>query len=94
MCSDFTPSLSRPSQAQRISPSSYPTVIQQQSSNQRPPKNIPPGADQKEILPSGVTVKQEQNLDQAYLDDGKILLVVALKFNSMWFYVEEKGKQE
>ncbi|XP_077316657.1 nuclear factor of activated T-cells, cytoplasmic 2 isoform X1 [Lithobates pipiens] len=69
MCSDFAPSLSRPSQAQRISPSSYPTVIQQQSSNQRPSKNIPPGADQKEILPSGVTVKQEQNLDQAYLDD-------------------------
>ncbi|XP_072270261.1 nuclear factor of activated T-cells, cytoplasmic 2 isoform X3 [Pyxicephalus adspersus] len=69
MCSDFAPSLSRPNQAQRISPSSYPTVIQQQSTSQRSPKNIPPGAEQKEILPSGVTVKQEQNLDQAYLDD-------------------------
>ncbi|KAM5135485.1 nuclear factor of activated T-cells, cytoplasmic 2 [Mantella aurantiaca] len=69
MCSDFASNLSRPSQAQRMSPGAYPTVIQQQSSSQRPPKNIPPGAEQKEIAPSGVTVKQEQNLDQAYLDD-------------------------
>uniref|UniRef100_A0ACB8F5X0 Nuclear factor of activated T-cells, cytoplasmic 2 n=1 Tax=Sphaerodactylus townsendi TaxID=933632 RepID=A0ACB8F5X0_9SAUR len=53
------------SQAQRLSPSSYPTVIQQQ----RTAKNGPPVSDQKEVLPAGVTVKQEQNLDQAYLDD-------------------------
>ncbi|MEE6506322.1 hypothetical protein FKM82_007629 [Ascaphus truei] len=75
MCSDhFTSSPSRSSQppvsqAQRISPSPYPTVIQQQSNSPRAPKNGPPVTDQKEILPAGVTVKQEQNLDQAYLDD-------------------------
>ncbi|XP_069809694.1 nuclear factor of activated T-cells, cytoplasmic 2 isoform X2 [Dendropsophus ebraccatus] len=69
MCSDFAPGLTRPTQAQRISPTNYPTVIQQQSNSQRSPKNGPPAAEQKEILPSGVTVKQEQNLDQAYLDD-------------------------
>ncbi|KAJ6665704.1 hypothetical protein lerEdw1_002074, partial [Lerista edwardsae] len=71
MCSEnFTssgvkPSQSQVSQAQRLSPSSYPTVIQQQ----RTAKNGPPVNDQKEALPTGVTVKQEQNLDQAYLDD-------------------------
>ncbi|XP_056404346.1 nuclear factor of activated T-cells, cytoplasmic 2 isoform X4 [Hyla sarda] len=69
MCSDFAPSLTRPTQAQRVSPTNYPTVIQQQSNSQRSPKNCPPATEQKEILPSGVTVKQEQNLDQAYLDD-------------------------
>lgn len=73
MCSEnFTSSgvktsQSQVSQAQRLSPSSYPTVIQQQ----RTAKNGPPVNDQKEALPTGVTVKQEQNLDQAYLDDGK-----------------------
>ncbi|XP_008113808.1 nuclear factor of activated T-cells, cytoplasmic 2 isoform X6 [Anolis carolinensis] len=71
MCSEnFTSSGVRPSQpqvsqAQRLSPSSYPTVIQQQ----RPVKNGPPVSDQKETTSTGVTVKQEQNLDQAYLDD-------------------------
>ncbi|XP_044153526.1 nuclear factor of activated T-cells, cytoplasmic 2 isoform X3 [Bufo gargarizans] len=69
MCSDFTSSLTRPTQAQTISPTNYPTVIQQQSNSQRSPKSGPPATEQKEILPSGVTVKQEQNLDQAYLDD-------------------------
>ncbi|KAM9296299.1 nuclear factor of activated T-cells, cytoplasmic 2 [Gastrophryne carolinensis] len=69
MCADFAPNLPRPSQAQRISPSPYPTVIQQQSSSQRSPKSVPPGTEQKEISPAEVTVKQEQNLDQAYLDD-------------------------
>ncbi|XP_063315765.1 nuclear factor of activated T-cells, cytoplasmic 2 isoform X2 [Pelobates fuscus] len=75
MCSDhFTTSPTRSSQpqvsqAQRISPGPYPTVIQQQSNSHRGPKNGPPITDQKEIQPSGVTVKQEQNLDQAYLDD-------------------------
>ncbi|XP_070600714.1 nuclear factor of activated T-cells, cytoplasmic 2 isoform X5 [Erythrolamprus reginae] len=71
MCSEnFTSSGVRPhqpqvSQAQRLSPSSYPTVIQQQ----RTAKNGPPVNDQKEVVSAGVTVKQEQNLDQAYLDD-------------------------
>nr|XP_060628085.1 nuclear factor of activated T-cells, cytoplasmic 2 isoform X3 [Anolis sagrei ordinatus] len=71
MCSEnFTSSGVRPSQpqvsqAQRLSPSSYPTVIQQQ----RTVKNGPPVSDQKETASTGVTVKQEQNLDQAYLDD-------------------------
>ncbi|XP_013913408.1 PREDICTED: nuclear factor of activated T-cells, cytoplasmic 2 isoform X3 [Thamnophis sirtalis] len=71
MCSEnFTSSGVRPhqpqvNQAQRLSPSSYPTVIQQQ----RTAKNGPPVNDQKEVVSAGVTVKQEQNLDQAYLDD-------------------------
>ncbi|KAM4622692.1 nuclear factor of activated T-cells, cytoplasmic 2 isoform 1-T1 [Discoglossus pictus] len=76
MCSDhFTSSPTRSSQpqvsqGQRISPSPYPTVIQQQQSNSpRAQKNGPPITDQKEELPAGVNVKQEQNLDQAYLDD-------------------------
>ncbi|XP_063815044.1 nuclear factor of activated T-cells, cytoplasmic 2 isoform X2 [Pseudophryne corroboree] len=69
MCSDFSPNLTRPSQAQRMSPSPYPTVIQQQSNSQRPPKNGHLVTEQKEISPTGITVKQEQNLDQAYLDD-------------------------
>ncbi|XP_074066354.1 nuclear factor of activated T-cells, cytoplasmic 2 isoform X2 [Macrotis lagotis] len=74
-CENFTPNAARPNppqvnQAQRISPSSYPTVIQQQNAtSQRAAKNGPPVNDQKEILPAGVTIKQEQNLDQAYLDD-------------------------
>ncbi|XP_078508174.1 nuclear factor of activated T-cells, cytoplasmic 2 isoform X2 [Lissotriton helveticus] len=73
-CDTFSPSVSRSSQSQvsqtqRVSPSSYPTVIQQQTSTTRPAKNIPPASDQKETAPTGVTVKQEQNLDQAYLDD-------------------------
>ncbi|NXD40964.1 NFAC2 factor, partial [Copsychus sechellarum] len=64
-CENFPPRCGQPqaSQAQRLSPSSYPTVIQQQ---QRA-KNGP--AEQKDVLPAGVTIKQEQNLDQAYLDD-------------------------
>ncbi|KAH1181938.1 hypothetical protein KIL84_009692, partial [Mauremys mutica] len=75
-CENFTSNVARPSQpqvsqAQRISPSSYPTVIQQQTAtSQRAAKNGPPVSDQKEVLPAGVTIKQEQNLDQAYLDDG------------------------
>ncbi|NXO44396.1 NFAC2 factor, partial [Locustella ochotensis] len=57
-------------QAQRLSPGSYPTVIQQQAApGPRVAKNGPPGSEQKEVLPAGVTIKQEQNLDQAYLDD-------------------------
>ncbi|XP_065422075.1 nuclear factor of activated T-cells, cytoplasmic 2 isoform X3 [Chrysemys picta bellii] len=74
-CENFTSNVARPSQpqvsqAQRISPSSYPTVIQQQTAtSQRAAKNGPPVSDQKEALPAGVTIKQEQNLDQAYLDD-------------------------
>ncbi|XP_069507257.1 nuclear factor of activated T-cells, cytoplasmic 2 isoform X2 [Ambystoma mexicanum] len=73
-CDSFAPSVQRPSQAQvsqaqRISPSPYPTVIQQQSSSPRDAKNVQPASDQKETVSPGVTVKQEQNLDQAYLDD-------------------------
>ncbi|NWI17531.1 NFAC2 factor, partial [Crypturellus soui] len=74
-CENFTSNVARSSQpqvsqAQRLSPSSYPTVIQQQAaSGQRAAKNGPPVSDQKEVLPAGVTIKQEQNLDQAYLDD-------------------------
>ncbi|XP_069099735.1 nuclear factor of activated T-cells, cytoplasmic 2 isoform X2 [Pleurodeles waltl] len=73
-CDTFASSVSRSSQSQvsqpqRVSPSSYPTVIQQQSSTPRPAKTITPASDQKETGPTGVTVKQEQNLDQAYLDD-------------------------
>lgn len=76
-CENFTSSVSRgsqpqASQAQRLSPSSYPSVIQQQAApGQRAAKNGPPGSDQKDVLPAGVTIKQEQNLDQAYLDDGE-----------------------
>ncbi|NWS82980.1 NFAC2 factor, partial [Toxostoma redivivum] len=74
-CENFAPGVPRSSQpqasqAQRLSPSSYPTVIQQQAApGQRAAKNGPPGSEQKEVLPTGVTIKQEQNLDQAYLDD-------------------------
>uniref|UniRef100_A0A8C6QTW3 Nuclear factor of activated T cells, cytoplasmic, calcineurin dependent 2 n=1 Tax=Nannospalax galili TaxID=1026970 RepID=A0A8C6QTW3_NANGA len=74
-CDNFGPSSTRPgptpiSQGQRLSPGSYPTVIQQQNApTQRAAKNGPPVSDQKEALPAGVTVKQEQNLDQTYLDD-------------------------
>ncbi|NXD20827.1 NFAC2 factor, partial [Spelaeornis formosus] len=69
-CENFPGSVSRAGQAQRLSPSSYPTVIQQQAApGQRAAKNGPPGSEQKEVLPAGVTIKQEQNLDQAYLDD-------------------------
>lgn len=74
-CENFGPSSVRPgpppvNQGQRLSPGSYPTVIQQQTApSQRAAKNGPPVSDQKEALPSGVTVKQEQNLDQTYLDD-------------------------
>ncbi|XP_006881704.1 PREDICTED: nuclear factor of activated T-cells, cytoplasmic 2 isoform X2 [Elephantulus edwardii] len=73
-CENFPPGTARPSQppvsqGQRLSPGSYPTVIQQQNSSQRAAKNGPPVSDQKEVLPSGVTIKQEQNLDQTYLDD-------------------------
>uniref|UniRef100_A0A8C6ER73 RHD domain-containing protein n=1 Tax=Marmota marmota marmota TaxID=9994 RepID=A0A8C6ER73_MARMA len=76
-CENFPPGAARPgqppvSQGQRLSPGSYPTVIQQQNAtSQRAAKNGPPVSDQKEVLPAGVTIKQEQNLDQAYLDDGK-----------------------
>ncbi|NXT70902.1 NFAC2 factor, partial [Chaetops frenatus] len=74
-CENFTAGASRSgqpqgSQGQRLSPSSYPTVIQQQAAPApRAAKNGPPGSEQKEVLPAGVTIKQEQNLDQAYLDD-------------------------
>lgn len=71
-CENFPSGVSRSSQAQRLSPSSYPTVIQQQAApGARAAKNGSPGSQQKEVLPAGVTIKQEQNLDQAYLDDGK-----------------------
>lgn len=79
-CENFAPGTARPgpppiSQGQRLSPGSYPTVIQQQNAtSQRAAKNGPPVSDQKEVLPAGVTIKQEQNLDQTYLDDGKMLL--------------------
>ncbi|XP_025787961.1 nuclear factor of activated T-cells, cytoplasmic 2, partial [Puma concolor] len=78
-CENFAPGPARPgpppaSQGQRLSPGSYPTVIQQQNAtSQRAAKNGPPVSDQKEVLPAGVTIKQEQNLDQTYLDDGKML---------------------
>ncbi|XP_005866284.1 PREDICTED: nuclear factor of activated T-cells, cytoplasmic 2 [Myotis brandtii] len=74
-CENFAPGTARPgppsvSQGQRLSPGSYPTVIQQQNAtSQRAAKNGPPVSDQKEVLPAGVTIKQEQNLDQTYLDD-------------------------
>ncbi|XP_028926160.1 nuclear factor of activated T-cells, cytoplasmic 2 isoform X3 [Ornithorhynchus anatinus] len=74
-CENFTSNSARPSQpqvsqAQRISPSSYSAVIQQQTATSpSAAKNGPPVTDQKEVLPAGVTIKQEQNLDQAYLDD-------------------------
>uniref|UniRef100_A0A2K5VQQ4 Nuclear factor of activated T cells 2 n=1 Tax=Macaca fascicularis TaxID=9541 RepID=A0A2K5VQQ4_MACFA len=74
-CENFAPGTTRPgpppvSQGQRLSPGSYPTVIQQQNAtSQRAAKNGPPVSDQKEVLPAGVTIKQEQNLDQTYLDD-------------------------
>lgn len=79
-CENFAPGTARPgpppiSQGQRLSPGSYPTVIQQQNAtSQRAAKNGPPVSDQKEVLPAGVTIKQEQNLDQTYLDDGKLLI--------------------
>ncbi|XP_007936617.1 nuclear factor of activated T-cells, cytoplasmic 2 [Orycteropus afer afer] len=79
-CENFAPSTARPSQppvsqGQRLSPGSYPTVIQQQNAtSQRAAKNGPPVSDQKEVLPAGVTIKQEQNLDQTYLDDGKMFI--------------------
>uniref|UniRef100_A0A452SKP4 RHD domain-containing protein n=1 Tax=Ursus americanus TaxID=9643 RepID=A0A452SKP4_URSAM len=80
-CENFAPGPARPgpppavSQGQRLSPGSYPTVIQQQNAtSQRAAKNGPPVSDQKEVLPTGVTIKQEQNLDQTYLDDGKMLV--------------------
>uniref|UniRef100_A0A8C0KWA9 Nuclear factor of activated T cells 2 n=1 Tax=Canis lupus dingo TaxID=286419 RepID=A0A8C0KWA9_CANLU len=79
-CENFAPGTARPgpppvSQGQRLSPGSYPTVIQQQNAtSQRAAKNGPPVSDQKEVLPAGVTIKQEQNLDQTYLDDGKMLV--------------------
>ncbi|RLV97434.1 hypothetical protein DV515_00011810 [Chloebia gouldiae] len=74
-CENFTASVARAGQpqagqAQRLSPGSYPSVIQQQAApGQRAAKSGPPGSEQKEVLPAGVTIKQEQNLDQAYLDD-------------------------
>lgn len=79
-CENFAPSTTRSgpppvSQGQRLSPGSYPTVIQQQNATSpRAAKNGPPVSDQKEVLPAGVTIKQEQNLDQTYLDDGKMLV--------------------
>lgn len=79
-CENFPAGTARPgpppvSQGQRLSPGSYPTVIQQQNAtSQRAAKNGPPVSDQKEVLPAGVTIKQEQNLDQTYLDDGKMLV--------------------
>ncbi|ERE70328.1 nuclear factor of activated T-cell, cytoplasmic 2-like protein [Cricetulus griseus] len=74
-CENLGPSSARPgpppiNQGQRLSPGSYPTVIQQQTAlSQRATKNGPPVSDQKDAVPTGVTVKQEQNLDQTYLDD-------------------------
>lgn len=83
-CENFGPGSARPgpppiNQGQRLSPGSYPTVIQQQTvPSQRAAKNGPPVSDQKEALPTGVTVKQEQNLDQTYLDDGKMPCVLSV----------------
>lgn len=75
-CENFGPGAARPgpppsvAPGQRLSPGSYPTVIQQQNAGSpRAAKNGPPVSDQKEVLPAGVTIKQEQNLDQTYLDD-------------------------
>ncbi len=62
-------------------PQNYPTVIQQQPFLQRVPKDRSPPIqvepqrcssteEQKTNVPGRVTVKQE-NLDQAYLDDGE-----------------------
>uniref|UniRef100_A0A674GU25 RHD domain-containing protein n=1 Tax=Taeniopygia guttata TaxID=59729 RepID=A0A674GU25_TAEGU len=70
-CENFPAGAARPqaSPAQRLSPGSYPGVIQQQAApGPRAAKNGP-GSEQKDVLPAGVTIKQEQNLDQAYLDD-------------------------
>lgn len=84
-CENFAPGTTRPgpppvSQGQRLSPGSYPTVIQQQNAtSQRAAKNGPPVSDQKEVLPAGVTIKQEQNLDQTYLDDGKMLVFLTAR---------------
>lgn len=79
-CENFGPGAARPgpppsvAPGQRLSPGSYPTVIQQQNAGSpRAAKNGPPVSDQKEVLPSGVTIKQEQNLDQTYLDDGELM---------------------
>lgn len=68
------------SQAQRISPSHYPTVIQQQPYVQKMPKNRSSPSQLEEQRSSDnpkdrsgalrVTVKEE-NLDQLYLDDGE-----------------------
>lgn len=83
-CENFGPGSARPgpppiNQGQRLSPGSYPTVIQQQTAlSQRATKNGPPVSDQKDAMPTGVTVKQEQNLDQTYLDDGKKLCLLSV----------------
>ncbi|XP_062314804.1 nuclear factor of activated T-cells, cytoplasmic 2 isoform X1 [Osmerus eperlanus] len=78
-----TPHSPTPAQAQH-----FPTVIQQQAYVQKGPKGrsppvagsgpgqmeaqrSPPGEDQATGLPGRVTVKEE-NLDQAYLDDGEL----------------------
>ena len=89
-CENFAPGPARPgpppvSQGQRLSPGSYPTVIQQQNApSQRAAKNGPPVSDQKEVLPAGVTIKQEQNLDQTYLDDGKrLVFLIAREFHAL-----------
>ncbi|XP_063260250.1 nuclear factor of activated T-cells, cytoplasmic 2 isoform X6 [Prinia subflava] len=65
-CENFAPrpGAAQGGPAQRLSPGAYPTVIQQQ----RAAKAGAPGQ-HKDGLPAGVTIKQEQNLDQAYLDD-------------------------
>ncbi|XP_057637441.1 nuclear factor of activated T-cells, cytoplasmic 2 isoform X1 [Chionomys nivalis] len=74
-CENFGSGSARPgpppiNQGQRLSPGSYPTVIQPQTAlSHRATKNGPPVSDQKDAMPTGVTVKQEQNLDQTYLDD-------------------------
>ncbi|XP_066558843.1 nuclear factor of activated T-cells, cytoplasmic 2 isoform X2 [Amia ocellicauda] len=70
-----TPPVAHP---QQVSPSHYPTVIQQQPyvhkmpKSRSPPSQVDPQRcppnDQRENQPGRVTVKQE-NLDQAYLDD-------------------------
>lgn len=84
-CENFAPGSARPGppptgQGQRLSPGAYPTVIQQQNApSQRAAKNGPPVSDQKEVLPTGVIIKQEQNLDQTYLDDGKRLIFLSAR---------------
>lgn len=79
-----------PAPAQAPHPQHYPTVIQQQpyvqrvakdrsSPGQVDPQRCSPAEEQRASVPGRVTVKQE-NLDQAYLDDGEYKSVVLCFF--------------